>query len=240
MRKEQRKKVYFINGVNVGKKHFLQLWDGYRSPKVEQPTSEYCKTTKEIQEKIRRHDRKSDRVWKLLNANIPVIPPEKVDLSMFVKEPNVEIRKEYIRKVGLERILPYLNAQELHSEKKTLKEVVVNGERSILVRGGNPAQIQQGDVCIDYTEDPNYDMSQISYDMYSGEERVIEDKLYLINLGALHSNPIEVKALKMQNPSVEGIWHLEYVGDEVTTCREAHNWRMYGDVNKEWNPIILT
>lgn len=238
--KNKKTRVYNVNGVKVPWEHLVQLWDGAKPEKVEQPTGEYCKIDAETQKKIEQLERKNERMWKFLNSKLEVIPSEKVNLDLFVKEKNVEIKKEYIRKVGLERILPYLDAKELDREKKTLKEVNINNERTILVKGGNPAQIQQGDVCIDYTEDPNYDKSQISYDMYEGEEREIEDVLYLLKLGTLKGKNITAVALKMQNPSVTGVWHLEYVGDEVKTCRQAHNWRMYNNIKKEWNPIVLT
>ena len=46
--------------------------------------------------------------------------------------------------------------------------------------------------------------------------------------------------LKMLNPSVEGVWHIEAVHPECSTVQEAINWRAYGDKNKHWEPIHLS
>jgi hypothetical protein len=44
--------------------------------------------------------------------------------------------------------------------------------------------------------------------------------------------------LKMLNPSI-GVFHIEGVPADITTVRQAINWRA-GDEREEWQPEILT
>lgn len=49
--------------------------------------------------------------------------------------------------------------------------------------------------------------------------------------------------LKMQNPSVEGMFHIEGVDPRCSTVQEAINFRRYGNLNNSmppWSPIILS
>lgn len=46
--------------------------------------------------------------------------------------------------------------------------------------------------------------------------------------------------LKMLNPSVNGVWHLEAVHPSCENVQEAINWRTYGDKSKQWQPFLLT
>ena len=51
------------------------------------------------------------------------------------------------------------------------------------------------------------------------------------------------KYLKMQNPSVEGMFHIEGVHPNCNTVQEAINFRRYGNLNNSlppWSPIILS
>ena len=50
----------------------------------------------------------------------------------------------------------------------------------------------------------------------------------------------EAKFLKMKNPSVPGVWHVEGVHPSVKTVEQAINWRAYGETSKSWKPISLT
>lgn len=46
--------------------------------------------------------------------------------------------------------------------------------------------------------------------------------------------------LKMLNPSVNGVWHLEAVHPSCENVQEAINWRTYGNKSKQWQPFLLT
>lgn len=51
------------------------------------------------------------------------------------------------------------------------------------------------------------------------------------------------KYLKMQNPSVEGMFHIEGVDPRCNTVQQAINFRRYGNLNNSlppWSPIILS
>ena len=53
----------------------------------------------------------------------------------------------------------------------------------------------------------------------------------------------EIKAarfLKMKNPSVEGVFHVEGVHPTCDTVQESINWRASGDKEKQWKPKVLT
>ena len=67
------------------------------------------------------------------------------------------------------------------------------------------------------------------------------DKKETYELGTLEVVPESRRVyLKMLNPSVEGVWHIEAVHPDCNTVQEAINWRAYGDKNKQWNPIYLS
>ena len=50
-------------------------------------------------------------------------------------------------------------------------------------------------------------------------------------------NPM--KYLKMKNPSI-GVYHVEGVHNDCTTVQQAINWRATKDINKEWNPSVIS
>jgi hypothetical protein len=43
----------------------------------------------------------------------------------------------------------------------------------------------------------------------------------------------EMKFLKMKNPSVPGVFHVEPVAPWITTCEDAMRWRQIGDKAKD-------
>ena len=46
--------------------------------------------------------------------------------------------------------------------------------------------------------------------------------------------------LKMKNPSVPLLWHMEYVHPNCKTIQQSINWRYSKDINKQWEPTVLT
>lgn len=93
---------------------------------------------------------------------------------------NVEIRREFIRKIGIERCLSVLQPKVLDTKD-------------------------------------SYELLEINIgDNNSGSRRIY---------------------LKMLNPSVKGVYHLEAVAPECKTVQDAINWRAGG---VEWNPVVLT
>lgn len=107
-------------------------------------------------------------------------PAEKIDAKKVLEEENAEVRKELIRKIGVERFIQAAGARVIHKQGK-------------------------------------YELLSVDIaDSFKG-----------------------VLFLKMQNPSV-GVWHVECVHPDCKTVQHAINWRKYGDINKEWNPAVLT
>jgi hypothetical protein len=92
-------------------------------------------------------------------------PAEQVDPQRILTETNAEVRREIVRKVGIERVCYALQARVLD----TLGE---------------------------------YELLELD----AGEGR-------------------RYRYLKMHNPSVPEIWHLEGVDNQVATVREALHWR---------------
>jgi len=113
--------------------------------------------------------RDGTKIWMLNGVRIPQwlaeTPAAKIDARDFAKIENAEIRREFIRKVGIERI-----CRDLHTE--------------VLDKDG------------DY-------------------------ELHVIDLGRRTG---KWPYLKMLNPSI-GVWHMECVGQECHTVKEALTWR---------------
>lgn len=97
---------------------------------------------------------------------------------------NVEVRREFIRKVGIERCLTQLGWKVIDTAT----------------------------------------MNDLPYELGTVE--------------VLNNSPRTY--LKMQNPSVEGVWHLEAVHPDCKTVQHAINWRAYGDITKTWTPQSLS
>ena len=114
-----------------------------------------------------------------MKADYVLTPAEQLKPSVILAETNAEVRRELLRKVGIERFLSAAKHKVLNTQ----------GNYSLLSIELSPA---------------------------------IRDARYL----------------KMVNPSV-GCWHVEGVAPECDTVQEAINWRA-GNINKEWNPSVLT
>jgi hypothetical protein len=93
---------------------------------------------------------------------------------------NVEVRREFIRKIGIERCLAQLHAKVINKE---------------------------GD----------YELLQVN---------------------VIDNSPRTY--LKMRNPSVPEVWHVEAVAPQCETVQQALNWRRYQDPKKSWKPTKIT
>jgi hypothetical protein len=61
-------------------------------------------------------------------------------------------------------------------------------------------------------------------------------ELLLLDLGDGRKRPY----LKMLNPSMPGIFHIEGVHPDCKTVQQSLNWRAGGNVHEHWQPEILT
>ncbi|PYS47795.1 MAG: hypothetical protein DMF68_15090 [Acidobacteria bacterium] len=111
-----------------------------------------------------------------VSEEIAMTPASLLDTTLMLHERNVDVRREIIRKIGIERICASLNAQ-----------------------------------CIDRSGD--YEL--LLLDLRDGRVRPF---------------------LKMKNPSVPGIYHIEGVAPECRTVAEAIAWRNQSDIP----PSVLT
>ena len=115
---------------------------------------------------------------------ISLTPVGELDPGRIVEILNAEVRREFVRKVGIERILHHFK------DKPGTK---------MLDKAG-------------------------AYE------------LWVLNVG----DGVNRVYLKMENPSLPDVWHLEEVEPICHTVQEAINWRAYGRVDKEWKPEKLT
>jgi hypothetical protein len=117
-------------------------------------------------------------LYYLNGCNMPkeyvMTPAEQLDPREILSILNVQVRAEFIRKVGLERVWA------------KMAEVV---------------DIWQ-----------EYELGIIEMAPYDESGRLVNDAGYGVYL-------------KMHNPSVPEIWHIEGVGPECTTVAEALHWR---------------
>lgn len=100
-----------------------------------------------------------------VSEELAMKPARELDSKMVLRQRNAEIRREIVRKIGLERVVTELGA-----------------------------------VCVD---------------------RQGDYELLLLNLGDRRRRPF----LKMKNPSVPGVYHIEGVYPACRTVREALAWR---------------
>lgn len=114
-------------------------------------------------------DAGGDRVGFVRGLAVPTylleLPPEKINPRELVCIKNVDVRREFVRKVGIERVMAALNAEVIDREG-------------------------------DY-------------------------ELVLLDVGDSRKRPY----LRMRNPSLPGVWHVEGVHPNVRTVKEALCWR---------------
>lgn len=56
----------------------------------------------------------------------------------------------------------------------------------------------------------------------------------------LSSDIPDARFLKMKNPSMPGVYHIEGVHPTCQTIQQAINWRASGDPQEPWHPTVLT
>jgi hypothetical protein len=120
-------------------------------------------------------------------------PASELDPQMLLKETNAEVRRELLRKIGIERV-----CRDLHA-----------------------AVIDTDDIFIPAYHGPAWDDDVGAEVIHHTEAQTLHYELLLLDLGDGRRRPY----LKMFNPSVEGLIHIEGVAPHITTVREALNWR---------------
>jgi hypothetical protein len=122
------------------------------------------------------------QIYALNGVTVPAwlaeTPHHKLDAAKFLEIEDVEVRREFIRKLGIERITQNTSLAQLIDKKG------------------------------DY-------------------------ELYLVDLKGTTS---KVPCLKMLNPSLDGVWHMEFVKKGIKTVDEALEFR---NKSKE-APLVLT
>ena len=101
---------------------------------------------------------------------VSVPPPERLDPTRITELSNAEVRREFVQRIGMERLWHKLSPTILDAET-----FVVGGEYTLA-------------------------------DLHVGTDR-------------------PWRVLKMQNPSLPEVWHIEGVAPDCSTVREALNFR---------------
>lgn len=111
-------------------------------------------------------------------------PAEQIDPTEVAKEKNAEVRREIVRKIGVERVCHKLGAKVIHKiDEATLKKYLKHYPKKI----------------VDALRE--YELLELKIDGHNW------------------------KYLKMHNPSVPEVWHVEGVDNSVNTVEEALHWR---------------
>ena len=109
-----------------------------------------------------------------VQSSLVMTPANKLNPEIILSEKNAEIRREIVRKIGIDRVMRGLGAKVMDSWAMT------------------PSNVYE-----------------------------------LLSLKMPHSH-VTAKYLKMRNPST-GAYHVEGVAPEITTVKEALNWRVKGN-----------
>ena len=148
-----------------------------------------------------------------VTKEIVMTSADDIDCKIILTEKNAEIRREIIRKVGIDRVIKNLGAKTVEKKMITI-----------------PAQYEYKNDC-----DCDYECE------HKKEKVYIPEKLYEYEL--LNFDIIDGRYrpyLKMQNPSVDTI-HVEGVHPDCKTIQQALSWRNFGRTDIDFvNPIILT
>jgi len=118
-------------------------------------------------------------IWRLNGITIPkkwiLTPPEEMDPIEILKEENVEVREELIKKIGMNNFYEKTGAKE----------------------------IDTWDIVI--------------------EDKHLHYSLIMLNLGTEIG---EIPYLKMESPSLAGVYHIEPVAKHIRTAKEAFEFRV--------------
>jgi hypothetical protein len=125
-------------------------------------------------------------IWSLHGVRVPewlaVTPSGQLDPIRIHEIENAEVRKEFVRKVGLERLLRGLNARLVHSSSVCLRT-------------------------------PECERWPTTYHLYELD----------------YGHDTRRRVLRMDNPSLPGVEHVEYVPMECDTVEQAMNARLNRD-----------
>lgn len=139
-----------------------------------------------------------------MSKEIVLTPAEQLDVTLVVKEKNADIRRELVRKIGLTRIYLEMGGKVLdRMEHKTveLQKLDFNDFMQIISKEVSKENLQSI-----LTQKDTIDV------VY---------ELITLNLGDGRTRPY----LKMNNPSMSGVIHIEGVPPEIKTVKEAITWR---------------
>lgn len=183
-------------------------------------------------------------------------PGEELDPNLVLKADNAEVRREIVRKIGIERLWQKLQVKTLDKasieadypiyKESEYRKPRTKGKKGKGIPGGLVDQQEknlervQGMVdklqkeVDDRKETPAeerkrrklVEMTGVTGSVPVGYEKRTHDyELGEIPIGGGR----HARALKMLNPSI-GIFHVEFVPENITTVKEALEWRWDGEV----------
>jgi hypothetical protein len=150
----------------------------------------------------------------LVEEHYVTTPINEFDPRILLHETNAEKRRELVRRIGIERICQKLNSKTIDTDTVYVQEAVYGNRDSSSNGIVSPSNIVTG-----------FKEKTSTYD------------LILLDLGDGRERPF----LKMRNPSLEDVYHIEGVPPGIKTVREALNWRngMTNERRLKGDPLFI-
>ena len=167
------------------------------------------------------------------------VPFERWDPKWIFSERNAEIRTKILKEVGYERFLKEANCQTL--DTYVLKQPILRPiENSEIGKPDIEIKLNKGEKIVEF---PPENCIMVHGDVLLKPLQFVDSrwintgKVQKIEYELLECNESELgkmKFLKMKNPSVKGLYHVEPVANLswIKTCNDALQWR-FGKNSKE-------
>lgn len=136
-----------------------------------------------------------------VTKEVAEIKAENITKDMIIKEANADIRRELIRKLTSEQLISVLDSKVLDTETFTITKKVTQ-KKYVKVKEGRKLVKKLKKTTKKVKQNLTYELLSISVD--GDRERPF---------------------LKMENPSLKGVFHVEGVRPNIKTVKEALNYR---------------
>ncbi len=134
-----------------------------------------------------------------VSKELVMTPAEQLDPTIILKEKNAEIRREMVRKIGIERFIEKADADVIDTDTITYQEPIYSETETFVDEDGR---------------------TQRKVDSYVDKKSKYE--LLLVDIGKEDGK--KCPFLKMENPSIN-TYHVEGVHPDCKTVKAAIEWR---------------
>lgn len=136
-----------------------------------------------------------------VTKEVAEVKPENITKDMILKEVNADIRRELIRKLTSEQLITVLDSKVLDKKTFTITNTITK-RKFFMVKQGRKKVKKLRKITKKVKQNLTYELLSISVD--GDRERPF---------------------LKMENPSLKGVFHVEGVRPEIKTVEEALKYR---------------